>query len=193
LATCLGQANPSPASHKDTIPTTEREALLALYAATDGDRWKDHEGWLGPPGTECNWYGVACKPGTNLEWRVSDLAVSENDLNGLVPGELGQLTQLKSLWIFGNHVSGKVPQPLIERSLSGLLGIIDATPFVRTRVKRHGRTYEVVAWGGAPFDFWVIQRAIQSTVVDLDWTSTKRQPSCPRWDEGELKKSAEKK
>src|SRR5439155_9126219 len=90
----LGQANPSPASHKDTIPTTEREALLALYAATDGDRWKDHEGWLGPPGTECNWYGVACKPGTNLEWRVSDLAVSENDLNGLVPGELGQLTQL---------------------------------------------------------------------------------------------------
>ena len=42
------------------IPQVEREALIALYNATDGDNWTCNDGWLGAPGTECSWYGVTC-------------------------------------------------------------------------------------------------------------------------------------
>ena len=72
-------------------------------------------------------------------------------------------------------------------------GVIDATPDVRTRIKRNGQMYEVGAWGGEPFDLWVIERAIQSTVSDLEWSSTEREPECPRWEAGEIKEFAAKK
>jgi len=43
------------------IPTAEREALIALYNATNGSGWTDNSGWVtGTAGTECTWYGVTC-------------------------------------------------------------------------------------------------------------------------------------
>jgi hypothetical protein len=44
------------------IPAEERQALIDLYNSTGGNNWTDHSGWLGPPGTECQWHGVACAP-----------------------------------------------------------------------------------------------------------------------------------
>ena len=34
------------------IPTSERDALIALYNSTDGDNWNDNTNWLGAPGTD---------------------------------------------------------------------------------------------------------------------------------------------
>jgi Leucine Rich Repeat (LRR) protein len=53
-----GKVSFSPADQ--VVSPQERQALLALYEATDGNHWKDHTGWLGPAGTECVWYGVSC-------------------------------------------------------------------------------------------------------------------------------------
>ncbi len=131
LATCLGQANPSPASNQDTIPATERKALLALYAATDGEHWKDHEGWLGAPGTECEWEGVSCgqhQAGDPLA--VTGIQLSENDLKGAVPVELAELTHLEYLTLFGNHLTRGMPEPLIRRWLSGSLWIAAEDPLL---------------------------------------------------------------
>ena len=77
------------------VPVWEREALIALYNATDGDNWDPHyfgssEGWDGPAGTECNWWGVTCSSG-----RVTELNLGyRNQLSGFIPAELGNLTSL---------------------------------------------------------------------------------------------------
>jgi hypothetical protein len=107
---------------RETVPETERQALVALYKATEGDHWNHRVGWLGPRGTECKWHGVHCwsrlgKPG------VTDLSVGENNLVGTVPDAVAQLTDLESLNIFGNHLSGMLPQELIQRWRAGTLEI----------------------------------------------------------------------
>lgn len=136
----------------DTAPAQrvspqERRALIALYEATGGSYWKNHEGWLGPAGTECSWHGVECEPRhnepttviridlgrnnlvgsipkeigelTNLQW----LEVAEDHLSGAIPGALGQLTKLTDLSVYGNHFSGRLPDPLLQRWLTGSLWI----------------------------------------------------------------------
>ncbi|MEN8220435.1 MAG: hypothetical protein ABFS56_29620 [Pseudomonadota bacterium] len=43
------------------IPSTECEALVALYNSTDGDNWQNNRKWL-ETNKPCGWTGVA--------WRV---------------------------------------------------------------------------------------------------------------------------
>jgi hypothetical protein len=122
-AGCFGQSSgkttPS-ASARRTIPAQERQALIALYEATDGNNWKEHDGWLGPVGTECDWHGIICgTPVPPLE--VTAIELSENNLSGTIPDAVTNLTRLDSLFIFGNHLSGKVPNVLIQKWLSGSL------------------------------------------------------------------------
>jgi hypothetical protein len=103
-------------------------------------------GWLGPPGTECHWHGVACGGGheaanviivdldeNNLTGailnelgqlkKLESLNLERNHLIGAIPGTLGQLEKLEWLAIFGNNLSGLVPEPLIRRWLAGPLDI----------------------------------------------------------------------
>jgi len=49
-----------PPSFRDAVAVSaeERRVLLDLYESTDGTHWKDKTGWLGPPGSECNWHGL---------------------------------------------------------------------------------------------------------------------------------------
>jgi hypothetical protein len=129
------------------LPWEERQALEALYKATDGDHWKHRVGWMGPPGTECNWHGVSCGRGGNRSMGIMSLDLRENNLAGTIPEEIGQLRKLESLsleknhlmgaipsslgqlgdlkWLrlYGNHLSGVVPDPLIQRWLAGPLNI----------------------------------------------------------------------
>jgi hypothetical protein len=129
------------------IPPEERQALEALYKATDGGHWRHRVGWLGPSGTECNWHGVGCAPGDNETMRITDLELDGNNLVGTIPREIGQLTKLQSLnlgmnqltgaipvtlgqlgdleWLLlvGNHFTSLVPDALIQKWLSGPLDI----------------------------------------------------------------------
>ena len=70
-----------------SVTEREREALVALYHATDGPNWADRTNWLSdrPVG---EWYGVT----------VTDTAVtglSLNGLGGVLPRKLGNLTNLE--------------------------------------------------------------------------------------------------
>jgi len=88
------------------IPQLERDALIALYNSTNGPTWSDHSGWLGAEGTECSWYGVACNgAGSN----VANLYLSNNQLSGVIPPELGNLTFLASLYMSSNSLTGNIP------------------------------------------------------------------------------------
>jgi hypothetical protein len=111
----------------DRIGSEEREALVALYNATGGAGWVNHEGWLGPPGSECHWYGVLC----GLEWKgvragrrtVQVLELPNNGLAGSVPSDLSALTGLRRLVLRDNAVNGPVPERLLQRFDEGDLEI----------------------------------------------------------------------
>ena len=80
---------------------TDRDALMALYDATDGSAWSDRTNWdiAADIGT---WYGVT----TNSAGRVTKLDLYNNDLSGEIPVELGQLTALRELDLRSNELSG---------------------------------------------------------------------------------------
>ena len=85
----------------------DRDALVALYEATDGDNWTNNTNWLSDrPLNE--WHGVT----TNDDGRVTSLALRANELSGSLPAELGNLTNLQRLLLFRNQLSGALPAEL---------------------------------------------------------------------------------
>ena len=104
------------------IPQGEREALMALYSSTDGDDWYDNSGWKTPPlhtdgfalpGTEKFWFGVTC----NMEnTTVLAVELSDNNLVGEIPGQLGNLANLQNLNLAFNQLEGAVAAQLGDLS-----------------------------------------------------------------------------
>ena len=92
---------------------TDREALVALYNATNGENWRNSDNWLSdaPLG---EWEGVT----TDGDGRVIALILSTNNLCGEIPAELGSLSHLESLSLGENALSGEMPAEL--GSLSNL-------------------------------------------------------------------------
>ena len=94
----------------------DRAALVALYNATDGPNWTDNTNWLSdrPIG---EWYGVT----TNANGRVTELklytlsergTLTTNGLNGSLPPELGNLSELERLELSPNSLSGSIPREI---------------------------------------------------------------------------------
>ena len=96
---------------------TDREALVALYNATNGENWRYNDNWLSdaPLG---EWYGV----NTNDDGRVIALDFNGNGngngLSGEIPAELGSLSNLRELGLSINNLSEEIPAEL--GSLSNL-------------------------------------------------------------------------
>ena len=137
--TLLLIAIPAAAHPWGPLPQPERQALLDLFDSTQGDEWIDSEGWLGRPGTECDWAGVECACqseiggpcpfvfGIELQRNnlrgplprslrnlrhLRRLDLSANQLRGTLPREIGALRKLKFLELSGNRLSGKIPPEL---------------------------------------------------------------------------------
>ena len=99
---------------------TDREALVALYNATDGENWDESENWLSDaPLVE--WERVS----TDDDGRVTKLELGGNGLSGEIPPELGSLSNLQILSLRANGLAGEIPAEL--GSLSNL-GDTDLTP-----------------------------------------------------------------
>ncbi|CAM9533498.1 unnamed protein product, partial [Hapterophycus canaliculatus] len=56
---------------------TDRDALLALYDATDGPKWTNNTSW-NTDADLSEWHGVKL----NGEGRVAELSLDENNLRG---------------------------------------------------------------------------------------------------------------
>ncbi|NDY94378.1 VWA domain-containing protein, partial [Wenzhouxiangella limi] len=106
---------------------SDRDALTALYNSTNGVNWANNTGWLGPEGTECSWFGVRCSNGS-----VTEIVLEENGLSGLIPPEIGQLRNLRFLWLAKNQLTGPIPSELsqvialetLNLNFNGLTGLI---------------------------------------------------------------------
>ena len=96
-------ASPPPAGS----PAPDRAALVALYNATDGADWTDNTNWLSD-GPLDDWYGVT----TDASGRVTRLVLNVNRLSGSIPAELGNLSNLESLYLSYNQLSGSIPKEL---------------------------------------------------------------------------------
>eukprot|EP00752_Nemacystus_decipiens_P005484 g4965.t1 len=86
---------------------TDREALVALYDATDGPNWAIKTNW-GSDAPVSDWYGVKA----NDQGRVVELSLEANNLRGNIPAQLGQLGTLKVLYLFSNNLEGSIPSEL---------------------------------------------------------------------------------
>ena len=86
------------------IPNIERDALVALYKNTGGINWKNSANWNGPLGSECEWHGVSCSNS-----HVSAINLSNNQLTGTIPSEIGDLQYLKTLSLWTNQLTGSIP------------------------------------------------------------------------------------
>ena len=88
-------------------PPTDRDALVALYEGTGGPGWRNDGGWLTAAPLR-DWHGVE----VDAQGRVIGLILSENELSGEIPPELGELSNLEYLWLPDNALSGEIPPEL---------------------------------------------------------------------------------
>lgn len=100
------------------IEVRERNILLAVYRATNGESWVNK--WdIAARVTE--WQGVVTEVvGGNV--RVKELNLWDNNLTGTLPEEIGGLTECVQIHIGGNAVTGKIPAGLGNLEKLGLLG-----------------------------------------------------------------------
>lgn len=98
---------------KSILPS-EREALIALYEGSLGDEWtqntnwKDTTGQFLEPGFEGTWYGVTLQE-INDTLRVREIRLQNNNLQGVIAAEIGQMEQLFLLDLSGNELQGSIP------------------------------------------------------------------------------------
>ena len=62
------------------LPVLECQALVALYASTNGASWTTSTGWL-QNASPCSWYGISCNGG--FVWTIG---LAGNNLTGVQIG-----------------------------------------------------------------------------------------------------------
>lgn len=88
-------------------------ALKAIYESTDGDNWQNNSGWqivtATVPNANCNLSTLA---GVQMDAcnRVSELNLQKNWLNGSIPSELGNLSNLNRLNLQMNTFTNVPPE-----------------------------------------------------------------------------------
>ena len=91
-----------------TIPVNaDRDALIALYEATDGPNWNERGNWASRRPLRL-WKGVR----VNAAGRVTELRLLGNGLTGSIPPEFGWLAELTDLNLSGNNLRGAIPPEL---------------------------------------------------------------------------------
>jgi hypothetical protein len=85
------------------ILASDRDALIALYISTDGANWNNNTNWnTAAPVYE--WFGV-----TVSDNQVIEIDLAFNNLVGVLPTQIGDLTKLEKLRLRENQITGTIP------------------------------------------------------------------------------------
>ncbi len=95
----------------------ERNALIAIYNALDGDNWIQNAHWCSDKPVR-SWANV----GINSQGSVIRITLNNNNLRGELPPEIGDLTELERLSLKsnaagnsrGNYISGQLPKEIFD-------------------------------------------------------------------------------
>ena len=99
----LGNSDPLPC-----IPrTADRDVLVTLYNKTGGPEWNKQENWLSDRSLN-TWQGILTDP----EGYVTEIFLPWNNMTDSIPPELGDLSRLEVLAIYGNELTGRIPPEL---------------------------------------------------------------------------------
>ena len=86
----------------------QRYALAVVFYSTTGSSWLDSTDWL-LAANECTWFGVAC----DLDQKVTTLTLESNNLDGILPADIGLLDSLLSMDFHSNpKLGGSLPNSL---------------------------------------------------------------------------------
>lgn len=89
--------------------TSEYEALMDLYSATNGSGWTNNTGWstANPNVVQsvAGWHGVQ----VDQQGHVTVLNLGWNNLTGNIPASIGDLTYLEALRMNDNQISNSIP------------------------------------------------------------------------------------
>ncbi|MCF6361068.1 MAG: hypothetical protein L3J29_09950, partial [Cyclobacteriaceae bacterium] len=105
--------NPNLIDEVNTVADhTEFLALKALYESTNGANWTNNTGWptagnwpATATATEMGtWFGVIVTNGD-----VTQVILPNNNLNGILSGSLGNLSELSQLKLNSNQIGGSIP------------------------------------------------------------------------------------
>ncbi len=91
------------------------EVLAKFYKSLGGDDWTINDGWDSINDNEasgaspfCDWHGITCVGG-----RVTEIELSDNNLDGFIPREIGVLSELKILSLtnstMNSNLTGSIP------------------------------------------------------------------------------------
>lgn len=105
-----------PKGELEQEKTEERDALVALYEATNGDNWKNNANWCTDAPLE-EWYGVT----TDELGKVRRLELPQNNLTGNIPTEIGCFSELYSLDLSNNALNGEIPNEIGNLTSLGYL------------------------------------------------------------------------
>jgi len=101
----------------DVLNANDYAALKALYESIDKDDWNGKAGWdfssETPPFASAvdQWHGV-----TVVGSRVTEIDLDSDNLDGTLPSELGDLSNLQFLDLEANRLSGTLPSELGDLS-----------------------------------------------------------------------------
>ena len=87
--------------------TADRDVLDSLYNKTGGPDWHGNRNWLTERSLN-SWSGIV----TDEEGYVTEIFLPWNNLTDSIPPELGDLTRLEVLALYGNELTGRIPPEL---------------------------------------------------------------------------------
>jgi len=93
------------------VPQAEKNALIALYNATNGSNWTNNTNW-NTTQPVANWYGITVTDigGQDHVTEIKFSSFAGNNLNGTLPTEIGDFPELTTLEIEHNSsLTGNIP------------------------------------------------------------------------------------
>ncbi|MBX2819062.1 MAG: leucine-rich repeat domain-containing protein [Rhodothermaceae bacterium] len=156
--------------------------LESIFYKTEGINWADQSGWLSAP-DPCSWHGLECTDG-----QVTTLSLPDNNLNGDIPEEIGNLTGLDTLNLSGNALAGPIPLSvaLLQNSTNSCnLASNDASLCIPDDPDYAAITTDAICGlpltfscssAGSPGSFSSIESHISNGINQLTWRATRRIP-----------------